>query len=619
MLIKHKLILSAVISVLGMLMMLFLLDYSTTTSKNNLAVTKEIKAINEHVLQLRRDEKDFLARKDLKYLDGFDTTIDILNINIKNLEIDLIKMGGKTEETDLLASIIQQYQTHFKSVVETQTRIGLTPKAGLYGKLRDAVHDVETRIGEKDFKLLSLILQLRRNEKDFMLRSDIKYQNTFNDNIVKTTQALDDSSIPDDQKIKINNALKNYQLAFKSLVDEQVKLGLTPTSGLQLQMRNTIHEVDEIVINLVKNASQISESHAQSISIMVYGLFLLAIVLSTITSWYIGRTIMNGISNIKHSMIKVSQTNDLTIKITSSNKDELGDMANAFNQMITNFQSLIKSVNQSVTSVNEATQTLLINIEQANTGIESQLQETDMVATAVTEMVATVEEIAKNTSVAADKAQQTTHNATQGKKEVDSTIDQIERLTQQLVQSEKVAEALSQDSITIGSVLSVIQSIAEQTNLLALNAAIEAARAGETGRGFAVVADEVRTLASRTQESTGEIEAIISTLQSRTKDIVTLMAKCREEGEQSSQQAKLAGNILDKINNDIFSIMDMNNAISAAIQEQSIVASEVNQHVISIRDVTENASNSAEQNEKMSQKLSSQSATLTEQVKNFII
>ena len=242
-----------------------------------------------------------------------------------------------------------------------------------------------------------------------------------------------------------------------------------------------------------------------------------------------------------------------------------------------------------------------------------------MVATAVTEMVATIEEIANNTSAAADKAQETTKHATAGKKIVDATIAQISELSTQLLESEEVANALAEDGVTIASVLDVIRSIAEQTNLLALNAAIEAARAGEQGRGFAVVADEVRTLASRTQESTQEVEKIITTLQSRTNDIVALMAKCRKEGEQSAEQVKQTGEMIEEMNANIFNIMDMSTTIAAAIEEQSTVASEVSTHVISIRDVTEGASKSAAENEKMSQNLSSQADQLSDQVKRFTV
>jgi methyl-accepting chemotaxis protein len=155
--------------------------------------------------------------------------------------------------------------------------------------------------------------------------------------------------------------------------------------------------------------------------------------------------------------------------------------------------------------------------------------------------------------------------------------------------------------------------------LLALNAAIEAARAGEQGRGFAVVADEVRTLASRTQESTQEIESIIGLLQSRTQEIVKLMAICREQGEGSVTQASSAGTMLEEISQDVGSIMDMNSAIATAIQEQSTVAAEVNKHVVIIRDVTELTRESAKQNAHMSEELSQQAQVLQKEVSRFTI
>ena len=619
MLIKHKLFLSTTIAILGMLVMLFLLDYSNTSIQKNGNLQNQITSINTAVLQLRRDEKDFLSRKDLKYTESFDNGIDEIQQLLASIKTNLINVGIAPEYATELSDVITQYQAHFKSVVETKKRIGLTPETGLYGNLRKAVANTEELIGDSNFQQLSRMLQLRRNEKDFMLRGDLKYRDKFLTNYDDFYQFLSKSIFRAEQKNEIKKSLEPYKAAFMELIDEEVKFGLNSKQGLQLQMRSTIHQVDEMVNQLTNIVSKTSQEHMHSVNIVTYTLFLLSILASTILSLFIARTIIKGISNIKDSMLKVSQTNDLTIKIQSLKKDELGDMGNAFNLMLTSFQSLITSVNKSVASVNQTTQTLFNNIEETNVGVESQMQETDMVATAVTEMVATIEEIANNTNDAADKAQQTAQNANQGKQDVNSTIEQITLLTKQLVESETVANALAEDSVAIGSVLGVIQGIAEQTNLLALNAAIEAARAGEQGRGFAVVADEVRTLASRTQESTKEIENIINTLQARTKEIVELMTQCKAEGDHSATQASQASAILDQINSDVFGIMDMSTTIAAAIQEQTAVASEVSKHVINIRDVTENTSQSSVQNESISQELSSQATQLSEQVKRFTV
>jgi methyl-accepting chemotaxis protein len=247
------------------------------------------------------------------------------------------------------------------------------------------------------------------------------------------------------------------------------------------------------------------------------------------------------------------------------------------------------------------------------------MQQTDLVATAVTEMVATVDEIATNTREAAHKAEVTNSNAGKGKLGVEQTITQITQLSDKLLDSESVVKELEKESVTIASVLGVIRGIAEQTNLLALNAAIEAARAGEQGRGFAVVADEVRTLASRTQESTQEIETITSLLQKRTHEIVSLMAECRNQGQESVEQASSAGTMLDEITQDVALIMDMNSTIATAIQEQSTVASEVNQHVVMIRDVTIQSEHAAKKSEQMSESLTTQAQSLTREVSRFSV
>ncbi|WP_019615926.1 methyl-accepting chemotaxis protein [Psychromonas ossibalaenae] len=619
MLIKHKLIINVTVSILSMLVMLLLINYSSSSLQKDITLAQGIGKIESNTLQLRRHEKDFLARKDSKYLDRFNEGIAVLNDELSHLTNNLTALGISNAEALKLHNILGEYQTHFTNVVDTQKRIGFDPKSGFYGRLRQAVHSAEQAIGEDDFQALSLMLTLRRNEKDYMLRIDDKYVTKFQGNFKKLKNVIRRGYLPDTQKTIINNALEVYQNAFLALVKEQKILGYNSNEGLQKKMRASVHQVDAVLNSLVSKTNEAVVEYVSSINKLTYAVFSIALILSTIIGWFLGRSILSAITLIKDSMQEVADTNNLTISVNSKTNDELAVMANAFNHMISNFQHLIISVNQSVGSVNQATDTLAQNIIQANEGVDSQMQETDMVATAVTEMVSTIEEIASNTTDTADKAQQTNTNAGKGKVGVDATIAQIGVLSDKLSESESVVNKLAEDSVTIGTVLDVIRGIAEQTNLLALNAAIEAARAGEQGRGFAVVADEVRTLASRTQESTKEIENIISSLQSRTTNIVQLMTECRNEGQESAVQAGEAGQMLEEINNDVVSIMDMTNAIATAIQEQSAVASEVNRHVVSIRDVAEAASDSASQNEQMSEELSQQATVLTKEISTFTI
>lgn len=617
MLIKHKLIANTSILVVAMLLILGVLNFSIASLETDVDIARGIGDIDVNILQLRRAEKDFLARKDLKYLAKFDATSKELAAHIKVLRGDFERMGSHVSDINNLSKVVKEYQAHFKEIVSSQQRIGLNPKDALYGELRAKVHQVEAAIAGKDHRILSQLLQLRRNEKDFMLRIDDKYVSKWNDNAAKFVQLVESSFLTPDEQDAIIESIDGYQSAFLNLVNEQKIMGYTANEGLQGKMRASVHRVDGILKILMEVSHKEVKEHTEFIDLLAYSIFAVVVVIAASFATYISKNILSSINHLKRTMNDVAQSKDLTIVAHSKSKDELGEMADTFNGMITSFRNLIVEVNHSVSTLNIATQSLSEGIHTTNDGVDTQIQQTDLVATAVTEMVATVDEIANNTNEAASKAELTNNNAVNGKEGVNKTIAQIDELSESLLVSEKVVHDLAKDSDTIGSVMDVIRGIAEQTNLLALNAAIEAARAGEQGRGFAVVADEVRTLASRTQDSTQEIESIIGLLQGRTKEIVDHMAACRIKGQESAEQASSAGAMLEEITQDVTTIMEMSSTIATAIHEQTTVASEVNQHVVAIRDVAERAGKESEQNAHMSEELSQQADVLHNEVKQF--
>ena len=619
MLIKHKLAVNTAILALSLFSMLLILFYTVNALENNISAAKEIGDVKASILQLRRNEKDFIARKDLKYVDKFEKNYQQLTQEIKRLKELLIVLDLSVQDVDKVSSSVTAYRNHFDALVESQKKIGLNPKDGLYGQLRSAVHNVETLIGKEDYQLLSGMLQLRRNEKDFMLRLDEKYVSRLQNNNAALIEQVRVSGFDASVRAEIEQLLIAYEQAYLNLVAEQKQLGLKHDAGLLGKMRSAVHQVDSALTAMVTSSEQAVESHTSFIEKLAIAVFIIVLVIACLFVWILARGILQSISSLRSSMLKISQSNDLTIKVDTKGKDELADMAQVFNDMVASFRNLIIEVNQSVSLLNEATNSVSENMHIANEGVDSQIKETDFVATAVTEMVATVDEIANNTNDAATKAELTTQNAKLGQQGVTATIARIGKLSEQLSSSEELIQQLAKDSETIGSVLDVIRAIAEQTNLLALNAAIEAARAGEHGRGFSVVADEVRSLASRTQDSTQEIETIITSLQSRTLSIVEQMANCKEQGHESSEQANETGSMLEEINNDVAAIMEMNTAIATAIHEQSVVAAEVNQHVVSIRDVAEQAGEISQQNTQMSNELSQQAQVLQNEVSRFAV
>ena len=224
-------------------------------------------------------------------------------------------------------------------------------------------------------------------------------------------------------------------------------------------------------------------------------------------------------------------------------------------------------------------------MDSTSESVERQQLETTQVATAMNEMNATVNEVAQNTSQAAQAAQEADSETQNGRKVVNDTASDIQRLADEVERAASVIQTLKAKSENIGSVVAVINGIAEQTNLLALNAAIEAARAGEQGRGFAVVADEVRNLASRTQESTEEIRTMVDELQSGTEEAVKVMLSGRERAQHTVEQAAQAGASLDSITRAVQVISDMNLQIASAAEQQNAVVEEINRNITNINDI----------------------------------
>ena len=612
--IKQKLTLNASVTTVLMLLMFGLFSWTLSTVEQLGQGKEQAMSLRADMLALRRYEKDFMARKSLEYVGSFDQTSEHIQQVLQQLEALAEDYRFDLAELWQLEETFARYQSNFHQVVQAYQRIGLDHNSGLEGELRASVHQIEKGLQALNADpLMVTLLQLRRAEKDFIMRLDLKYLNVFNRHLVRLKQQLAAGDFPQELTVKADR----YQQSFQAYVRGWQQLGLNSDQGLLLEMRESVQSSEVLLETAERKIHQQLSDRLQRANLLSALVFALVLVVTLLATYLLGRSVFIPVRRIQQDVQRIHRDHDLTLRVGEQGNDEITDMARAMNQMLTDFQQVIGRVNQAVQTMNTSTEALSVNAEQTTGDIERQTLETDQVATAVTEMVSTVEEIARNTELMAVNARSTHTDAVAGQQQVQHAISLIHHLSDELERSVASVTELAEQSESIGSVLGVIRDIADQTNLLALNAAIEAARAGEQGRGFAVVADEVRALAGRTQDATGEIDLIIGQLQDKTRAMVQLMQGCREEGVRSRDDAAAAEAVLESITGDVTEISDRAIQVATAIEEQSSVANEVGRNIVVIRDITEASAQAVKRNSQASHDISAQAEALRNVVSAF--
>ncbi|WP_022947931.1 methyl-accepting chemotaxis protein [Methylohalobius crimeensis] len=308
---------------------------------------------------------------------------------------------------------------------------------------------------------------------------------------------------------------------------------------------------------------------------------------------------------------------DLTARLEVKGKNEFAWVAHSFNQFVKKLRKMMLTLKDSSQYLAQETENLNRLATVTEEGAASQRNELSHVAATMQQMAVAVQEIASSTTKAADASQSTDTEAKSGQEVVQTAIGKIDRLTSEVDKAAQVLKELEGDSDSIGEVLKIIGDIADQTNLLALNAAIEAARAGEQGRGFAVVAEEVRTLASRTQESTAEIQQTIERLRNRSRQAVEVITESKEQAHASREEAHSVNTVLENITGMIDEVKQMNAQIASAVEEQSMVGEEVNQNVARVNEGVESAYAKMEETRQAVTLLQEQAGKLAEIVGQF--
>ena len=400
-----------------------------------------------------------------------------------------------------------------------------------------------------------------------------------------------DQALAEVEKLKTSVKDAGYQTVLNEvsghIASFSEKLG--EYTGLLAQEKlvyTQLHDRAEQVVSQVNQAyaaeDQSMQVQLQHSTLLIIASSALALLVGLIAAWLITRLIVAPL----RSVIAVAQqiaSGDLSGRMEVSRRDEIGQLMQAMQQMSSGLSQMVSGLQAGIEQLASSAHLLSSVTEQTNHEVNSQKEETEQVATAMNQMTATVHDVARNAEQAAQAAQTADAKVDSGQQVVRMSLQRIELLATSSNSASASIESLSAEIQNIGTVLSVINSVAEQTNLLALNAAIEAARAGEQGRGFAVVADEVRALAKRTQQSTEEIERLVSTLRSAAQSSVQQIQQSGELVKLAVGDALQTESALGSIAAAVSLIQQMNQQIAAAAEEQSSVAEEINRSVTSIR------------------------------------
>ncbi|CAI8984537.1 methyl-accepting chemotaxis protein [Pseudomonas sp. IT-P12] len=389
------------------------------------------------------------------------------------------------------------------------------------------------------------------------------------------------TTVKDEGYLTVLNEVVGHIGGFSEKLTEYTDL-LAQEKTVYGQLNQRAAQVMERVDQAYVAEDQSMQTELKKNSLLIIGSSALALLVGLIAAWVITRLIVGPLRKV----IGVAQqiaAGDLSATVEVTRRDEIGQLMQAMQQMGEGLSSIVSGLQAGIEQLASSAQSLSAVTEQTNLEVSSQKEETEQVATAMNQMTATVHDVARNAEEAALAAQTADDKVESGQAVVRQSMTRIEQLADSASSASSSIESLSAEIQNIGTVLSVIKSVAEQTNLLALNAAIEAARAGEQGRGFAVVADEVRALARRTQQSTEEIERLVSALRSAAQSSVQQIQSSGELVKLAVSDALLTESALGSIASAVSLIQQMNQQIAAAAEEQSSVAEEINRSVTSIR------------------------------------
>ncbi|ENM5749832.1 methyl-accepting chemotaxis protein [Vibrio mimicus] len=580
--IRNKLYTLGIIAVLGAIAIFFTTSqFAHTNDELNRAIN-QVDKLEVRLLNLRRNEKDFLLRSDAKYLDTFQKNSDLF-LSLQT-ELDAIMHKYELGDSSALRTDLLEYKQGFEQLVKAYQTLGLDQESGLWKNYYQAMNQAKHQASAEE------LLALADFHQQVLAGSVNAAALSQYSDLIKAAQAV---------------------------VAQEKVIGLKYNEGLQGNTRAQSHDVEEMFKTFSKTLTQAVDEKQKTMGTIKLTVTVTVVLVILLGIFQISRSINMRVSQLLLVIQKIAESNDVSLRAELKGQDEITSVARYFNGLLDKFEQLISGSQSKSHQLYTSTSSMHNELEQVIEQFNVQSDHMGLMATSVQQMVSTISEISESTNVAVEGVNQAARNAEHGRGVVVTTVKNIDLLSSTLQKSQHSIASLNAFVEKIGGAVSIIQGIAEQTNLLALNAAIEAARAGEQGRGFAVVADEVRSLATRTHQSTEEITRVVSNIQSQMSQVVDDIDLCNDQGQETLNASRQLDESLQQILRDMNTIQDNSQRIAAAIEEQGSVMNHVSESISELNTISENNMRSAQQCLIEVDTVSSQAHAMDEAVAEF--